>query len=284
MRVDTNVGRIDSEIALTALLAAGVTGFPTPSLSLYPYIKLVAIGLLALTLVKRMGVLNGLTREDTSLLVLTHVMDPATHIAAFYLCYIAAKSGQRLVPFDASPITFPLAFSVAVIVLVFAILLAFELVFSGLLREGERIFAASAEQHRGEAFGELLRNISNQIAQSDGTDSTWQSELTNSRHYDHSFGDLSEEQVWYAVRSFAIMIASIFFVLLVHVVLLLVGAWAFEISWWLSSILLFSVLVVSAYSRMWYSNYGLIPAEERNGYATFAGDAVTYAFVGLLVL
>lgn len=279
------LNRVDSEIALTALLAAAVTGYPSPEMRLYPYVKLTAVGLLALTLAKRVGILNGRTSDDRSLLVLTYLMEPATYVSFLYLCLVVARwVGQTSA--DLTPETRLFLFGGVAVVAAFGLFLASEIVFGASLREGERIFAASAEQHRGEAFGVLLRRIAGFVGASRvATDrATNQSTLTESRFYDLSPEDYSEKELLAAARSLAVMLASIGLAVGSYLLLLVAGGVFFDVGWFLSSWLLLTVAVVSAYFRIWYSNYGLVSVEDHNGFVAFLGDAVTFLVTGLLVL
>lgn len=277
------VDAVDSEIALTALLAAGVTAYPSPSLWFYRPVKLAAVGLLALTLAKRVAVLNGLTVDDTPLRWFTHLMDPPTYVAYLYLVWTATGYALKVVA-EPTPEMHTLAFAVAVPIVTFGVFIASQLAFGGPLREGERIFAASAEQHQGEVLGAILRGISWFVADSRQPDTTptRQTKLTELRFHDRDLSELTQDEQATLARSAGITATSLGIVLLVYAALIVGAVWFTGIVWWLAAVLLFAVLVVSAYFRIWYSNYGLVRIENRNGYLTAVGDIITYAFVLLL--
>jgi hypothetical protein len=281
-----HLDEIDSEIALTALLAAGVTGYSSPSLELYPYVKLAAVGLLALTLAKRVGILNGLTGDDLPIRVATHLMDPATNIAFIYLCYVATRWGIQLLDATTTPGTLVLTFGAAVPIITFGVFLASEFLFRGPLREGERIFAASAEQHQGEVLGSVLYRVSGFVAthRTGSRPATRQTKLTDLRFYDIGVEDMTWEEQKNVVRSFGVLIISTGLALLLYLALVVGATMLFDISVALAALLLFGVLVVSAFFRIWYSNYGLVQVEDRIGYLTVIGESITYAVICLLAL
>lgn len=276
---------IDSEIALTALLAAAVAGYPSSEMQLYPYVKLAAVGLLALTLAKRVGILNGRTGDDRSLRVLTYLMEPATYVSFLYLCHVTARRIGRVLAGPTAE-TQLLLFGGVVVVATFGLFLASELVFGASLREGERIFTASAEQHRGEAFGVLLQRIAYFVRSFRTIDdsATRQATLGELRFYDRSPEDYSEEELLAVARSLGVMFVSIGFALGGYFLLVVFGMVFFDLGWVSALWLLLAVAVVSAYFRIWYSNYGLVQVEEHSGIVTFLGTALTYLVAGLLVL
>lgn len=281
----TTVRRVDSEIALTALLAAAVNAYPSPEMRLYPYVRLAAVGLLALTLAKRIGTLNGRSSDDRSLRVLTYLMDPVTYISYLYLCLVVAQSGWNAFA-EATPEVRVLVFGATTLAGTFGLFLASELAFGASLREGERIFAASAEQHRGEAFGVLLRRIADFVRASRVGDSPVmrQTTLLESRFYDRSPEEYSREELLAAGRSLAVLFVSVGTAVGGYLLLGVFGALYFDVGWLAALWLLLAIAVVSAYFRIWYSNYGLVPVEDRHGFVSFIGDALTYTVAGLLVL
>jgi hypothetical protein len=284
MSNETSLNRIDSEIALTALLSAAVMGYPMSDLSVYPAVKVVAFGLLVLTLARRTGIVNGLTDEDAVIRATTYLMDPATYISFLYLVYVLVNRIQNSIPGQSN---FDIVlFSIFAGSLAFGLFLVSELLFDAPLNEGERIFEASAQQHRGEAFGILLAQFADYVGSSSPkqVDKGQQVALTDSRFDNRSPEDYTGEELLYAVFSTVVMLAALGFAVAGYVLLIAVGQWLFDIGWLSAISLLFAVVLVSALFRIWYSNYGLVQVENKNGYFSFIGDAVAYLVTILIVV
>lgn len=276
--------RIDSEIALTALLASVVAAYPISGLALYPLVKAAAIGLLALTLAKRIGLLSGLSNDDRPLRLLAYAMDLATTVSILYCCYAALRTSLAWVNISPQSAVFALAFSVGTPVLIIATTVISELVFGDLLGEGQRVFAASAGQHQGEAMGWYLRQISEFVAEKRTAEpTTHQSNLTDGRFTERTIEDLSEEELEQHATSVAVFLLSAGFALLGYALLPVVAIVGLGLPWLLAGLLLVAVVIVDAIVRLWYSTYGLLQIENRNGWATYAETVGSYIFAIFLV-
>lgn len=280
MNNDNGLNKVDSEIALTALLSAAVMGYPAPDLSVYPIVKLAAIGLLLLTLARRTGVMNGLADPDTVIHATTYLMDPATYISFLYLSYKLTQWMMSTVVSNSEPGA--AIFGAGTATLVFIIFLISELVFGSALREGERVFSATARQHRGEALGGVLSQISVFVASRRTENVTRQAKL--GRYYDRTIDDYSQDEQVRMVKSFLVMLLSILIAVIGYGLVAKLGVYVFNVRWVSILLLLLSVILVSAFFRIWYSNYGLIQIEDRNGYITFLGDVAAFLFVGHMVI
>ena len=281
MNRGVNLNKVDSEIALTALLSAAVTGYPTPTLSVYPVVKLTALGLLVMTLARRTGIVNGLTRDATVIRATTYVMDPATYISFLYLSYLLVRWMSKTANLGADPSV--VMFAIVTSALVFVVFIVSELLFRAPLREGERVFSATSRQHRGEVFGAVLSQIAAFVDESRRMeDESRQVKLT--RFYDRTVEDYSWEKQVQLAKSLLVMLVGFAIPLLGYGLLSAVGTRIFDIGWVSAVTLLFSVILVSAFFRIWYSNYGLVQVEDKNGYVTFLGEVVTFLIVGQIVV
>lgn len=281
MNQDTNLNKVDSEIALTALLAAAVAGYPTPPLSVYPAVKVTAFGLLVLTLARRTGIVNGLTGDALVIRVTTYVMDPATFISFLYLSFVLVGRLANVADIGSEPSI--VGFAIVTSSLVFVVFLSSELLFGAALREGGRVFAATSRQHRGEAFGAALSQIAAFVEESRRREGeTRQVQLT--QFHDRSIEDYSWDEQKQVATSMLIMLVSFLIPLVGYALLVVVGTRVFDIGWVPAVLLLMSVMLVSAFFRLWYSNYGLVQVEERNGYVTFLGEVVTFLVIGQIVV
>jgi hypothetical protein len=111
---------------------------------------------------------------------------------------------------------------------------------------------------------------------------TRQTEL--SRFYDRSVEDYSSEEQVQIVKSVLVMLAGIPFPIVGYGLLAVVGTYLFPSGVIPVLLLLFAVMLVSAFFRIRYSNYGLVQVEHKNGYISFLGDAAAFLVVGLIVV
>ena len=79
MREVRGLTEVDFEIALTALVASLVTTFPTGRISEYPIVKVFAVSLLVLTLVRRLAIINNISTDNLLLEFTTHLLDFFTY-------------------------------------------------------------------------------------------------------------------------------------------------------------------------------------------------------------
>lgn len=268
---------IDTEIASTALLAAAVSGYPRPALTIYPVVKYIATSLLVITLARRVAIVNGAANSHRIVRASTHLLDVATNIAVLYISYVGLEALLRIL--RPSVTLGVLGYSAGTIVGVYILYILLELTFASELAEGKRIFASSAEKHRGEALGVVLRQISGFVSQP--RQSTVQTTL--SRYYDHDPANLTTEEYVAAGRSFISLGLILATIIIGYSGLTAVGAW-FWGSGWMTLPIVTTVLLISALVRLWYSNYGLIPVEDRNGFVTFAGEVVAFFIIGSVLL
>lgn len=280
MSEEASLNKVDSEIALTALLSAAVMGYPTPDLSLYPAVRVVAVGLLVLTLARRTGIVNGLTDDDVVIRATTYLMDPATYISFLYLSHVLIGWAADTTMLDSEPSA--AVFGGGTAVLIFVVFLTSELLFGAALREGERVFSVTARHHRGEVFGAVLSQVAAFVGSRRQTKPTRQAKL--GRFYDRTIEDYSWDEQVRVAKSFLVMLLSLFIPVVGYGLLATVGIHVFAVGWVSVLLLLLSVLLTSAFFRLWYSNYGLVQVEDRNGYVTFLGEVATFLVVGQIVV
>jgi hypothetical protein len=166
--------------------------------------------------------------------------------------------------------------------LVFVVFLTSELLFGAALREGERVFSATARHHRGEVFRAVLLQVAAFVGSRRQTKSTRQAKL--GPFYDRTIEDYSWDEQVQVTKSFLVMLLSLFIPVVGYGLLAAVGIHTFAVGWMPALLLLLSVLLTSAFFRLWYSNYGLVQVEDRNGYVTFLGEVATFLVVGQIVV
>jgi len=268
---------IDTEIALTALLASAVASYPRPGLTLYPLFKLVAGSLLVITLVRRLAIMNGLTSDHRLIHGTTHLLDVATDISVLYLSYIGLEALAGLIWPSATLSV--VEYSAGVIAGVYVLYGFLEVIFATELAEGERIFTSVANKHRGEVLGVALRQFTRFVSQSRQT--TVQTTL--SQYYDRNQAEVTTKEYIAIGRSFIRFGLTLVVIIIGYSGLTAVGAWLWG-SGWTTLPLVVTVLLISGLVRLWYSNYGLIPVEERNGFVTFAGEVAVFFLIGQWLL
>lgn len=271
---------VDSEIALVALLAAAVTGYSVPSLAAYPAVKLSALGLLALTLVRRTGVVAGVADDATAIRATTYLMDAATNVALLYLAFVLARQVVGILGFGRPPGV--LAFCAVTIGLLIAVFVGSTLLFDEPLAEGERVFAAAAEQHRGEVLGAAFEGFAGWVGSSRRAAGEMR-QAPLSRFYDRPAGDYSMAERKAIAKSTVIMVGIALLALAGYVAVGAIGARVLAVGWPRAFLLLLTVMLVDGYVRLWYSDYGLVRVEDRNGVVTFLGIAVVFLIVGHMV-
>jgi len=280
MSNEPNLNKADSEIALTALLSAAVMGYPIPDFTLYPAVKFVAVSLLLLTLVRRIGIMNGLTSHNTMIQTTTYLMDPATYISFFYLSYVFIAWLSGIIGLDSNPSA--AALGVGTSILVFFVFIGSEILFGSALSEGERGFSATAQQHRGEVIGAFFSQIAIFVGSRSPNKKIRQTKL--SEFYERTVDEYSFDEHVQIGKSFLIMLLSFSIVALSYASLLAVGIYVFPAGGVAIILLLISVVFVSAFFRLWYSNYGLMQIENKNGYITFVGESITFFVITQMVL
>lgn len=266
---------IDSEIALTALFATLVASYPDTTFNLYPVFKAAAISLLLLTLMRRMLVMQDVSSQHALLRITTHIMDPVTYLSILYLIFRALRTVLATFGYQEIP---PLLFVSVGTFSVFIGFIGWELSMGSALQEAERVFGATADKHQGELIAEVFSSIA-AYAHPDrvyGKQVTSQSKLGTFTNQDREFEDLSPDQQHMAMRNFLVTLVALTLPIIGYISLVPISGYLFQ-SWWLSrSLLLLLVMLTSAAVRLWYSNYGLVNVEQRNGVVTFFGDAAVY--------
>jgi hypothetical protein len=277
------IAYVDSEIALTAFLAAGVTAYPISRIRGYPLIQLIAISLLFLTLIRRMAVLQGIQAENSLLKVTTYILDPATYISILYLVIVL---NNWIAPANKSGTVSPPVFAITAIVVIFLLFFGWELVFRAALREGERVFSAKADEHGRDLLGVFLLKFSRYIK----SERVYNEPITEQRQINdyldntRKFEDLDDEEKVELGMSMLSTTAGVLLALLAYPALAILHIVFFSTNLVTAFLLLLSVVVTAGFVRLWYSRYGVIKAEDRSGYIVFLNTLITYGFISWILL
>lgn len=272
------ISSVDSEIALTALLAAGVSAYPSPSLSIYPIIKLIAIIPLLLTLFRRMTVVSGESIDTPAIRLTTYVLLPSTCISIFYLIIYGITNSRGWDPH-------PAILAIITIVVIVAVALSWELLFNSMIREGESVISEMSDKHRGQILGSHLSTLSRYVS----PDRVYHNEVyvqKTLRDYREArpFEETSFEEQWIVVKAILITLIGYIIPPSSYVVLIYLAA-SFSGATLISTLLLFiATLIVFGVMRLWFSSYGLIQVANESGYFIFLGQIVTYVFLIEMVL
>lgn len=280
---DKRFAEVDSEIALTALLAAGVTAYPTSANGFYILIKFLAFSLLLLTLIRRMAIMHEMSPESELLQISTHAMDTATYISLLYLVYALIEWS---VSFNSAMEILPLVFSIITPLLVMGLFLGWEIVYLGPLKEGKRVFEATAEKHHGEFFGIVLSQVAGVIQnpQWEENRDAKQVTLEHFRTDKQNIEDYSVEELLAIGQNFLIFVVSMILPFVAYGGVVWLSGYLIGGGVGIRFLLLISTLVVSGLVRLWYSEYGFVKVEDRNGYYTFLGEATAYLIMCAILL
>ena len=262
--------KVDSEIALTAFLAATITGYEMSSNGYYPVFKVIAIGLLVLTLLRRMAIMQRLHAKSNPLKVTTYVLDFATYAAILYCIQIPLRwinSAFEL------PISLPLFFGIVAPVLLFSSFLGWEIAYASALDEGSRIFGSAAQKHRGTVLGAVFRSFADSLSEDN------QSKLSEYQQ-ETKPEDLPLEDLVRIGLDFLLTTAIGITVLITYIIAVWSSGFLFNEGWPSRLLLFIATLVTGAIVRMWYSQYGIVKAEDRHGVLVFFGEIGAFLLVG----
>jgi hypothetical protein len=274
VRSTSKVTKVDFEIAFTALIATSVITFPSREIPEYSFIKYLALGLLLLTLIRRLAIVNGVNSSSGYMEATTHLLALFTYLTLLYLLYKASNHFVKVIELPASAnlvffILTPIV-SVSILLLEFYILNSgFDTIertvskmgsrFSGRVRIGYYKFAVW--------LGKIQNRKEDQLRQS--------KMIEYSTDYKKSVG---VNPMYYLLFLFALGLILLPLGVLVWSSQLLFGfTMLFSIS------LLFSVLSIVGLVDLWYLRYGLSDATEQYGPYSLTMTILTYIIFGNII-
>jgi hypothetical protein len=259
------------EIAFTASIATIVTAYPSPELPIYTTIKTLSIGLLILSLIRKIVVIE---ENRKTAVYLTHMIDPLTYISLFYLHYVLIKLTNRLLT-DSLPLEIVYAMSLPLFVVL--VYLAWELLIGSAIGEAVRSLEATSERHRQDIMGAFFGHVANQLQQT--TNNSAQTKQSQLSDYLDSPSDIEDYPTEVIIGvGFATLRLGLIILLLFtsYTSLFFISGVLSDVSASYRAILLVSTILCSGLVRLWDSSYGGVNLEDRNGFAVFGGTAVSF--------
>jgi len=270
-------GDVDFEISFFALLATVAIYISSSSIAHEQIVEVSAIGLLFLTLVRRISYMNGLSTRHPIFPLTTYVMSSISYFVSIYILYCATELLTSLIT---SVDTFNL-FLIISITSPILILLLQEATIGGFMSETQRIF----ETISLESEIEFIKFVGKQLARVSEKGRTGQSDYTMQKEISdfsksRSLSEVTPEQrrvVYGQVIGSTLGFTAGF--LLYGAVALLLG-YIFQVSIFLSVILTLAVLMVTGPIDIWLSRYGIVPmnntSEWYKGLAAIVGIVISF--------
>lgn len=248
---------VDFEIAFSALLATLTIYINTELFSYKQIVESIAIVLIVLTLVRRVGLMNGLNSDHPMFLTSTHLMSGISYIVVFYLLYWTSEKISALLPYEIISVFVLLPFP-----LVLAVVILQEVVIGGFMRATEEVFDATSIENKGTLGGEIWRKFSD-IARESRTDAAdeYQARLAGYQN-SKDFEDITKEKQKAVLGHILGSIVGLLLPFLVYGFLGVVLAYFLNISVWLSLWIVFCFHIITVPVDIWFSGYGLIQLNE----------------------
>lgn len=277
----SGLNEVDFEIALTALLATTVASFPVGTITEYHIVKVLAVGLLVLTLIRRLALINQIEQDSRLLEVTTQLLDLFTYISVMYLFY---NFSVRFASIEQIPVAASTIFTLVAPSFAMGFLLVQEVVLKDALEGSVELFTAKSDARRGTVFGAFLSVLAVFVGNRRHRfhKDTRQTNLVE--FVDQDASKRTDEQVaQMRVSVLNFLLGAVLLPLLFLSVLVATGSWLLGISMVTALLLLFVLFTVAGLVDIWYSIYGVLGAGDRNGYLHAIVLTVTYFFVGHMV-
>lgn len=282
MDEQNGVEKVDFEIAFTAFLSSSVLTFQVPDVAIYPYLRIAALSLLFLTLVRRAAIAEENKNTGKFLNSSEYLLNFFTNISILYLFYSISVGISGYNPVLSTNTAF--IFIILTIFGGFTLLLFYEIILSTAIKEGINIFAKARQNHQGTMLGIFFINIESFVKK--GRADIYETETVQTKlgRYNEVGQDVSPEQAVTAFKAFTKFFVGAFVLPLgLMALLVLSGTRLFRISWVTSVGVLLSIVIVNGLVDLLYSNYGLVEIGDRNGYIQFGQYILTYLIMGLIL-
>lgn len=271
---------VDFEIALTAFIASTVTAFPASELQEYSVVKILAISLLILTLIRRLAIINNLQKTSFLLEGTTHLLNAFTYISILYL-YL--KFSIWLSASEHFPLTVSKTFLVVVPLFTLLILTAQVLILRDALAGSEELLLSTSDEHRGTVFGGLLTAFAVYLGKKRQKIHGVTRQTKLGEFYERDVSDMDPDEVSRWLKSSLSAFTSLSLACLTLLAVAILGSVLFRISWGIGLLLWTDVILVAGLVDLWYSLYGVISVNERNKALYFLTILFTYLFVGKML-
>ena len=250
-------GDVDFEIAFSALLATLATYISVESFAYEWAVESAAILLLVLTLIRRVGYMNGLKNTHPVFPITTHIMSGISYVVSVYLLFWLSGLVTIVAPqFDAITV-----FLIMTVPLVITVAIVQELAIGGFMEETESIFGTASRENQGTAGGAVWGKFEAVSRASRTEIETYQTTLSKYRD-SKTLEEISPEKQRAAL---AHLFGSFVGLLLPFVVY---GALGYILAEFLPVSLIVSLWAIMCFHMItsvidvWLSGYGLIPINE----------------------
>lgn len=252
---------VDFEIAFAALLA---TLSVYLSVEMFDYEWIVegaAIGLLILTLIRRVGIMNKLANTHPVFSITTHIMSGISYVVAFYLLFWVAELVGGLIPISVYWI-----FILFTPFIVLSLVILQEIAVGGFMREAEDAFRSVSVRHGGSHSGDVFEYFSDTARQSrtDSNSSLKQTRLTDFRS-SKPLEEATPEELRVELVDRVITTIGLLLPFFIY------GSLGMALAFWTDSSIVISILFIVCYLAItglidvWFSGYGLVPLGETDG-------------------
>lgn len=252
-------GDVDFEISFSALLATIAVYISSSSIAYEPMVEVSAIGLLLLTLIRRIGYMNGLSIRHPIFPLTTYVMSSISYIVCVYILYCIAE--VAIVPIGS--VNTLHSFLIISITLPILVLTLQEVTIGGFMGETQRIFETASSENEG-TFGEFIwgqfAKVSREgrVDQPEYTVQKKLSEFSKSK----SFSEATPEQRRAVYSHLVGGIIGLILPFVVYGGISLLLGYILQVSLFLSFSIAISVLMITGPIDIWLSGYGLVPINQ----------------------
>lgn len=263
------ISNVDFEIAFTASIAALVIGFPLPELETYVAIKMSAISLLFLTLVRRLALMSGSEYKGKVLRVTTYLMSYSTFVSILYLFYylsfILSKATNR--------VNLETLFLVVTTTFVLSIVVVHELIFRDFLYKSSKLFRKNPALPSRFSSTTSMKYPGYQ--QTLNTTSARDMSKDRSNKQENS-AEESEVRTQITLRGLRLVISLV--VVVTSVLIIYLASVIFRSGFMISLFLFIVTYLVMGLVNMYYSMYGLVNLRGKNWLYSFLTKTITYLF------
>lgn len=283
--MDSNsIDSIDFEIAFSALLATTVTKLTTPYLQYSDIVEWMAIGLLLLTLIRRVGIVNQLDKKEPLFLYTNHLMKSISLVCLVYilfsisnLVYVNTGIGNGLIIFWI--ITIP----IAIVIPVFQ-----ELTLGGgYMSEAQDAFSRAAEENQGtlggkvwdffESISKPTENIKSDVGKQAAIDDFDSKENTSKNV------KIDKELLLSAIAHIFGTVLGLLLPIILYGIVATVMSRILVVSIYEALWTALCVLFLTGLTDIWFSKYGLIKVNE-TGWAGKAASVTAATVFSMLML
>lgn len=281
--------KVDSELAITALLATTVLAFETHFAGLYPFVQVIGLSLLATTLLRRICIVEGLKQTSWLMRSTNYLIRPATTITFLYIIYLIQNSLIEFVPSMDGVI----GYSALAVLITLMLALGWQFGIGTFLSHGGIVVQEVGQENRGtllgvvfQRFGRYLRSIGDSDFNQQVQKSPQPERGKKSKEELIEDGDFDElwrraKRGWLILFKFiAVVIAAfLIYVLMVWIVQSLVGG-----SYWNHVVILLAIIFVTGYFQNWYSRYGLVQFDETPMIISILSRSGVYLFIAVVII